>query len=55
MIDSGSEVDLRRLEGVVGREVDGQEEDAALEWRVALPRVSAISEDVYDLYSLDPL
>jgi hypothetical protein len=36
MIDACSEVDLRWLEGIVGREMDGQEEDAALEWRVTL-------------------
>jgi hypothetical protein len=36
VIDASGEVDLRWLEGIVGREVDGQEEDAALEWRVAL-------------------
>ena len=32
MVDAGCEVDLGWLERVVGREVDGQEEDAALEW-----------------------
>jgi len=36
MVDSSREVDLRRLEWVVGWEVDGKEEDAALEWTVAL-------------------
>ena len=29
MVDAGSEVDLGRLEGVVGREVNGKEEDTA--------------------------
>lgn len=29
VVDAGSEVDLGRLEGVVGREVNGQEEDTA--------------------------
>ena len=29
MVDAGSEVDLRRLEWVIGGEVDGQEEDAS--------------------------
>ena len=36
MVDSSREVDLRRLEWVVGWEVDGKEEDAALEWTIAL-------------------
>ena len=36
MIDSGCEVDLGRLERVVGWEVYGKEEHAALEWTVAL-------------------
>ena len=36
MIDSGCEVDLRWLEGVVCREVDGQEEYTALERAVTL-------------------
>lgn len=36
MIDSSGEVDLRRLEGVVGREVDGEKEETTLEWTVAL-------------------
>jgi hypothetical protein len=36
MVDSGCEVDLRRLERVVGWEVYGKEEDAALEWTIAL-------------------
>lgn len=40
MVDTGSEVDLWRLEGVVCGEVDGQEEDAALEWTVTLAKVS---------------
>lgn len=36
MIDSGCEIDLRRLERIVGWEVYGKEEDAALEWTIAL-------------------
>jgi hypothetical protein len=40
VVDAGGEVDLGRLEGIVCREVDGQEEDTALEWRVALRSVS---------------
>ena len=32
VIDAGSEVDLRRLEGVVCGEVDGEEEDTAGVW-----------------------
>lgn len=39
MIDASGEVDFGWLEWVIGREVDGQEEDAALEWRVALRSV----------------
>lgn len=35
MIDAGGEVDFRGLEGVVGREVNCEEEDAAGVWRVA--------------------
>lgn len=34
MVDAGSEVDLGRLERVVGREVNGQEEDTTGVWRV---------------------
>ena len=30
MVDAGGECDLGRLEGVVGGEVDGEEEDPAL-------------------------
>ena len=29
VVDAGGEVDLGRLEGVVGREVDGEEEDTS--------------------------
>lgn len=36
MVDASGEVDFGRLEGVVGREVDGEEEDAARVRRVAL-------------------
>lgn len=36
MIDSSGEVDLWWLEGIVCGEMDGQEEDTALEWTVAL-------------------
>lgn len=36
MIDAGREVHFWRLEWVVGREVDGQEEDTSLEWTVTL-------------------
>jgi len=35
VVDTGGEVDLRRLERVVGGEVDRKEEDAAGVWRVA--------------------
>lgn len=36
VVDLGGEVDLRGLKGVVCGEVDGQEEDAALVWRIGL-------------------
>src|SRR2546421_12575820 len=36
MVDSSREIDLRGLEWVVGWEVYGKEEDAALEWTIAL-------------------
>lgn len=32
MVDASGEVDLWRLEWVVGGEVDGKKEDTALEW-----------------------
>ena len=35
VVDAGGEVDLRRLEGVVCGEVDGEEENTAGVWRVA--------------------
>ena len=34
MVDLGGEGDLRRLEGIVRGEVNGEEEDAALVWTV---------------------
>ena len=37
MVDSGREVDFRRLEWVIGREVDVKEEDTSRVW--ALPLV----------------
>lgn len=40
VIDAGGEVDLRGLEGVVGREVNGKEEDASRVWRVTLGSIS---------------
>ena len=36
VVDASGEVDLGRLEGVVGGEMDGEEEYAARVWRVAL-------------------
>jgi hypothetical protein len=36
VVDSSCEVDLRGLEWVIGWEVYGKEEDAALEWTIAL-------------------
>jgi hypothetical protein len=41
VVDAGGEVDLRGLEGVVGGEVDGEEEDASRVWRVTLERALA--------------
>lgn len=41
VVDASGEVDLWRLERVVGREVNVQEENAARVWRVALPEQSA--------------
>lgn len=38
VVDAGGEVNLGRLEWVVGREVNGEEEDASRVWRVTLPR-----------------
>lgn len=38
VVDTGGEVDLWWLERVVCREVDGEEEDTAGVWRVALQR-----------------
>ena len=36
MVDSGGEVDLGWFEGVIGREMDIEEEDAARVWTIAL-------------------
>lgn len=36
VVDAGCEVNFRRLEGVIGREVDGEEENTARVGRVAL-------------------
>jgi hypothetical protein len=36
VVDAGGEVDLGRLEGVVGREVNGKEEDTSRVWGVTL-------------------
>ena len=40
MVDLGGEADFGRLEGVVGGEGDGEEEDTASVWRVTLRRVA---------------
>jgi len=40
VVDTGGEVDLGRLEGVVCGEVDGEEEDTARVWGVTLNTVS---------------
>ena len=40
VVDASGEVDLRGLEGVVGREVDGEEENASRVWRVTLESIS---------------
>lgn len=44
VVDAGGEVDFGWLEWVVCREVDGQEEDAALEWTVTLNTESVRSQ-----------
>ena len=36
MIDAGGEVDLRRFERVIGRKVDGEEEDTSRVWTISL-------------------
>lgn len=41
VVDAGGEVDLRRLEGVVGGEVNGKEEDTSGVWGVTLIDVLA--------------
>ena len=38
MVDSGCEIDLRWLEGIVGGKVDGQEEDTALKRAITLSK-----------------
>lgn len=43
MVDPGGEVHLGGLEGVVGREVDGEKEDTARVWGLALTRTSLAS------------
>ena len=42
MVDASREVDLGGLEGVVGGEVDSEEEDTARVWRFTLCRLSEI-------------
>lgn len=53
VVDASGEVDLRGLEGVVGREVDGKEENASRVWRVTLESISITdfipTEDRIDL------
>lgn len=53
VVDASREVDLRGLEGVVGREVDGEEENASRVWRVTLESISITefipTEDIIDL------
>jgi hypothetical protein len=39
VVDSRGEVDLGRLEGIVGREVDSQEENAPSIWRFRLHQI----------------
>lgn len=43
VVDTSGEVDLWGLEGVVGREVNVEEENASGVWRVALSDVSCCS------------
>ena len=47
MIDPSGEVDFGRLEWVVGREVDCEEEDSALEWRITLDSGVNTSQKVW--------
>lgn len=41
VVDTRGEVELWGLEGVVGREVNGQEENAAAVWRVTLSEIDS--------------
>ena len=41
VVDTSGEVELWGLEGVVGREVNGQEENTAAVWRVALSKIDS--------------
>ena len=52
MVDASCEVNLRRLEGIVGREVDGEEEDTAGVGRIALSSdVSIETTRIHDVLS----
>ena len=41
VVDTRGEVELWGLEGVVGREVNSQEENTAAVWRVALSKIDS--------------
>lgn len=41
VVDTRGEVELWGLERVVGREVNGQEENTAAVWRVALSKINS--------------
>ena len=57
MVDPSSEVDLRRLEGVVCGEVDGEEENATGVWRITLrgKMLAIYNVQYYECVLISPL
>lgn len=55
MVDSGSEVDFGRLEGVIGGEMYGKEEDSSRVWTVSLYQLSKTHDREGLVYSRVPL
>jgi hypothetical protein len=53
VVNSGCEVDLGGLEWVVGWKVYGKEEDAALEWTIALQCGIVISHLVFRVVTIE--
>lgn len=43
MVDASGEVDLGRLEGIVGGEVNGKEENTSRVWRIALLMLKSVT------------